>query len=69
MNCDTYMIRCKREIIARGMTLETALVLLKALFLEFWREPTISYTIVREAKAEAKEDAKEDAWEYKEEET
>lgn len=52
MNCDAYMIRYEREIIARGMTLETALVLLKALFLEYWREKDIYYTIEREAPAE-----------------
>lgn len=65
MNCDTYAIIDRGNVIAKGMPIETALIMLKALLLEFWREPTISYTIVREAKA----DAKEDAWEYKEEET
>lgn len=32
MNCDTYRIMDRGNIIARGMPLETALILLKALF-------------------------------------
>ena len=32
MNCDKYIIMDRGNIIARGMPLETALILLKALF-------------------------------------
>lgn len=36
MSCDTYRILYRGNIIARGMPLETALILLKALFQECW---------------------------------
>ena len=52
MTCDTYRIIDRGNIIARGMPLETALIMLKALLLEFWKEPGISYTIEREPQTE-----------------
>ena len=52
MNCDTYRIMDRGNIIARSMPLETALIMLKALLLEFWEEPMISYTIEREPQTE-----------------
>lgn len=54
MNCDTYRIMDRGNIIARCMPLETALIMLKALLLEFREEPMISYTIEREPQTECK---------------
>lgn len=51
MNYDTYRIMDRGNIIARCMPLETALIMLKALLLEFWEEPGISYTIEKEPMA------------------
>lgn len=51
MNCDTYIIMDRGNIIARDMPLETALILLKALFQEYWNDTLVRYTIVKEPMA------------------
>lgn len=51
MNCDTYRIMDRGNIIARGMPLETALILLKALFQEYWNDTLVRYTIEKEPMA------------------
>lgn len=48
MNCDTYRIIDRGNIIASGMPIETALILLKALFLEYYNDTMIGYTIEKE---------------------
>ena len=55
MSCDTYRIIDRGIIIASGMSLGTALIMLKALFTEYWAEPTFGYTIEKEQKAEYKD--------------
>lgn len=37
------------NVIASDMTMDTALILLKALFSEYYNEPDISYQIVRKS--------------------
>lgn len=49
MNCDTYRIMDRGNIIAIGMPLETALILLKALFQEYWNDTLVRYTIEKES--------------------
>lgn len=49
MNCNTYAIIDGDNVIARGMPIETAMILLKALFMEYWQDPVAKYTIAREA--------------------
>lgn len=51
MNCDTYRIMDRGNIIARDMPLETALILLKALFQEYWNDTLVRYTIEKEPMA------------------
>ena len=51
MNCDKYIIMDRGNIIARGMPLETALILLKALFQEYWNDTLVRYTIEKEPMA------------------
>lgn len=48
MNCDTYRIIDRGNIIASGMPIDTALILLKALFLEYFNDTEISYTLEKE---------------------
>ena len=48
MSCDTYRIIDRGIVIASGMPIETALILLKALFLEYSNDTLISYTIEKE---------------------
>ena len=55
MSCDTYRIIDRGIVIASGMSLGMAIIMLKALFTEFWQDPTIGYTIEKEPKAEYKE--------------
>lgn len=51
MNCDKYIIMDRGEIIARDMPLETALILLKALFIEYGNDTLVRYTIEKEPMA------------------
>ena len=51
MNCDTYRIIDRGNIIARDMPLEIALILLKALFQEYWNNTLVRYTIEKEPMA------------------
>ena len=53
MNCDTYRIIDRGNVIASGMPLETALILLKALSLEYCNDTGIRYTLEKEPYAVA----------------
>lgn len=44
-----YILDEHDNIIASDMTMDTALILLKALFMEYYNEPDISYQIVRKS--------------------
>ena len=45
MNCDYYRVLYKGIVIAERMTLETACLLVKAMFEKFYLEPSLQYTI------------------------
>ena len=45
MGCDYYRVLYRDIVIAEKMTLETALLLMKALFQNFYNEPTLQYTL------------------------
>lgn len=47
MCCDYYAVYYNEIVIAEKMTLETALLLLKALMTEHWREQELHYTLVK----------------------
>lgn len=51
MNCDKYRIMDRGNKIAGDMPLETALILLKALFQEYWNDTLVGYTIEKEPMA------------------
>lgn len=57
MGCDTYSIIDTESgiTVAKSMPIETAIIMLKALFLEYWQEPGLKYTIKRE-RMEANDD-------------
>lgn len=44
-----YILDEHDNVIASDMTMDTALILLKALFMEYYNEPDISYQIVRKS--------------------
>ena len=45
MNCDYYRILCGSTIIAERMTIETAVLFIKALFYEYYKDPELRITI------------------------
>lgn len=53
MGCDTYSVAWGEVILAKGMSLENAMLFVEALFQKFWNDPACFYTIVREPKAVA----------------
>lgn len=52
MSCDTYRIIDRGNVIASRMSIETALILLKALYTEYWADTTVRYTIEKEPRTE-----------------
>lgn len=48
MNYNKYRITDRGHIIAEYMSLETALILLKALLQEYWNDTLVRYTIEKE---------------------
>ena len=44
-----YILDEHDNVIASDMTMDTALILLKVLFMEYYNEPDISYQIVRKS--------------------
>lgn len=52
MACDYYRVLYEGIVIAEKMTLEIALLLVKALFEKFWQEPNGHYTIEKMGEVE-----------------
>ena len=53
MGTDTYMVLIDKSIIAMALSLEHAVVLVKALFNEYYAEPGLTISIQREQKEDA----------------
>jgi len=49
MGCDYYRVLYRDIVVAEHMQLETACILVKALFERFWKEPSCQYTIEKMA--------------------
>ena len=52
MGCDLYKVSSGNIDVARYMTLDAALILVKALMAEYYDDPELEYTIKREKKGE-----------------
>lgn len=52
MECTLYKVTTGSVDVARYMPLDTALILVKALMLEYYNEPELDYTIKRERRTE-----------------
>lgn len=52
MECNLYKVSTLNVDVARYMPLETALILVKALMVEYYADPDIEYTIKREGKTD-----------------
>ncbi len=61
MGCELYKVSTGNVDVARYMPLDTALILVKALMVEYYDDPELEYTIKREKK-EAKEEGRKEAW-------
>lgn len=48
MGSDYYSVKIDDVVIAKGMSLGNAVILVKALFEEWYEEPSMSVTIVKE---------------------
>jgi hypothetical protein len=48
MGCDYYSVKIDDTVIAKGMSLGNAVIFVKALFEEWYNEPSLSITIVKE---------------------
>ena len=53
MGCDLYNVSTGSVYVARYMPLDTALLLVKALMMEYYNEPELEYVIKREKKGES----------------
>lgn len=56
MGCDLYKVSTLNVDVARHMPLETALILVKALMVEYYNETDIEYTIKREERTDGQTD-------------
>lgn len=45
MGCDYYRIIDNGNVIAEHMTIGTTLIVLKALFAEYWQDPSCAFTV------------------------
>lgn len=52
MGCDLYKVSSGNIDVARYMSLDAALILVKALMMEYYDDPELEYTIKREKKGE-----------------
>ena len=56
MGCELYKVSTGNVDVARYMPLDTALLLVKALMVEYYNEPELEYTIKRERKENDNDD-------------
>ena len=55
MSCEYYRILCDGYVVAESMHLETACVLVKALFEQYHAEPVLRYSIERQDEDHARQ--------------
>ena len=53
MSCDTYTVYVGTVAAAKGMSIDYAMMLAKAIFSEFWNDASISVTIKKEVTDDA----------------
>ena len=52
MECDLYKVTTLNIDVARYMPLDTALILVKALMVEYYNDPELEYTIKKERRTD-----------------
>lgn len=55
MSCEYYRILCDGYVVAESMNLETACILVKALFEQYHAEPALRYSIERQSEEVSKD--------------
>ena len=53
MSCDTYTVYVGTVVAAKGMSIDYAMMLAKAIFTEYWNDASISVTIKKEVSEDA----------------
>lgn len=49
MGCDTYSVMIDSVVIAKGMSIGNALILVEALFIKWYEETDLKITVVKES--------------------
>ena len=56
MGCDLYKVSTLGVDVARCMQIETSLILVKALMVEYYNDPGLEYTIKKEERTEIQDE-------------
>jgi hypothetical protein len=64
MGYDSYNVQVDGVIVAEGMPIEHALIFVKALFMEWHNEPSLSITVERENANEKHFDIRKDSFDF-----
>lgn len=51
MGCDTYSVMIENTVVAKGMSIEHALIFVKAIYIEFYNEKNLKVSLVKEKNA------------------
>lgn len=56
MGCDTYSVMIDNIVVAKGMSIEHALIFVKAVYNEYYNEKNMKVSLVKEPRAWEEED-------------
>ena len=51
MGCDTYSVMIENTVVAKGMSIEHAVLFVKAIFDEYYNEKTMKVSLVKEPRS------------------
>ncbi len=50
MGCDTYSVMIENTVVAKEMSIEHALIFVKAIYIEFYNEKNLKVSLVQESR-------------------
>lgn len=56
MGCDTYSVMIDNIVVAKGMSIEHAVIFVKAIFNEYYNEKTMKVSLIKEPRTWEEED-------------